>query len=62
MTPTGQAVFYNTHTIKGYKALWKYIKYTQKENKPFVVLPGNTIAHDLIDVVDNSLHLTANSY
>ena len=49
-TPTGSAVFKNTHTKKGYKALWQYIKYTQNERKPFVVLPTGTHAHDLRDV------------
>ena len=52
-TSTGSAVFYNTHTQKGYKALWQYIKYTQKEKKPFVVLPPGTIAHDLHDVTSS---------
>ena len=46
-TPTGMATFKNTHTKVGYKALWHYIKYTQKEGKPFVVLPKGTCATDL---------------
>jgi len=50
ITPTGQAVFKNTHTKKGYKAVWQYIKYTQAEKKPFVVLPTGTHAHDLAAV------------
>lgn len=54
-TPTGAAVFKNTHTKKGYKALWAYIKHTQKERKPFIVLPTGTTTHDLQDItsVDN---------
>lgn len=47
ITPTGSAVFNNTHTKQGYKAVWQYIKYTQAERKPFVVLPKGTSATDL---------------
>ena len=58
ITPTGQAVFNNTHTQKGYKALWHYIKHTQAEEKPFVVLPKGTHAHDLVEVtsLDNVIY------
>lgn len=54
-TPTGTAVFYNTHTQKGYKALWQYIKHVQKDKTPFLVLPKGTAATDLHHVtsVDN---------
>lgn len=50
MTRTGRAVFTDTHTKAGYKALWRYIKYMQAERAPFIVLPTGTIAHDLHDI------------
>ena len=54
-TPTSTAVFYNTQSILGYKALYKYIKRVQKEKTPFLVLPKGTTATDLHHVtsVDN---------
>jgi hypothetical protein len=55
LTPTGAAMIRNTHTKAGYKALWQYIKHTQKERTPFIVLPAGTLAHDLhtITSIDN---------
>lgn len=53
-TPTGMATFKNTHTKAGYKALWQYIKYTQSERKPFVVLPAGTCVTDLHELTDSN--------
>lgn len=52
-TPTGQAVFNNVRSKKGYKALWQYIKYTQQAKQPFMVLPSGTESFDLQDIITN---------
>ena len=59
ITPTGGATFKNTHTKKGYKALWQYIKYTQQENKAFMVVPDGGNAIDLQEVLSEQFNALA---
>lgn len=54
-TPTGHATINNAQSKEGQKAMLKFMRVLQGQKVPFIVLPPNTLAHDLAEItsVDN---------
>ena len=54
-TPTGAACIKNSQSKAGQKAMLEFMKVTQAQGVPFIVLPPNTVAHDMAHItsVDN---------
>ena len=50
ITPTGSATINNAQSQKGQKAMLSFMQQVQRERVPFIVLPPNTMAHDLHDI------------
>jgi len=55
LTPTGQATIKNSQSKAGQKAMIEFMRTVQGQKTPFIVLPPETTAHDLVEVtsVDN---------
>lgn len=50
LTPTGAATIKNAQSKKGLRAILDYMHTANGQKQPFIVLPPQTVAHDLVEI------------